>query len=407
MRVHALSHSAQFGEQMNLIRAIGEAMDECADQRSVLVWPDSDGRSHDVLHAHEHLARTYGDGAICTVPFVGADERAFGALMLERSPPEPFDKSTVLLVDGVAALVGPALEDKRRNDELLITKIGGSLWTQIVRLVGPRHTARKLVVALVVALLAWLGFARGQYRISARTTLEGAVQRVVAVPFRGFIHEAPVRSGEIVREGQVLARLDVRDLDLEYARWSSEREQYLLEHRRAMAQAERATMAVLEKRMRQAEAQLGLLSERISRATITAPFDGLVVSGDLTQSLGAPVEVGQVLFEVAPLDAYRVKLHVDEREIADVRAGQSGQLILTAMPQEPLPFTVAQVTPVAVSDEGRNFFVVEGRLDRVSDRLRPGMEGFGKIDVERRRLIWILTHRLVDWVRLKAWEYLP
>ena len=46
-------------------------------------------------------------------------------------------------------------------------------------------------------------------------------------------------------------------------------------------------------------------------------------------------------------------------------------------------------------------------LGTASPRLRPGMEGVGKIDVEPRRLVWIWTHRLVDWARLFIWSYLP
>ena len=159
--------------------------------------------------------------------------------------------------------------------------------------------------------------------------------------------------------------------------------------------------------MKQAEAQIALLDERIARANIVAPFHGMVVSGDMTQQLGAPVEAGQVLFEVAPLEAYRIKLEVDERRIRDIEVGQRGQLLLTAVPQDKLAFTVSKVTPVALAREGRNFFVVEGSLLEVSPRLRPGMEGFGKISIERRRLIWIWTRDLADWVRLKTWTWLP
>ncbi len=60
-----------------------------------------------------------------------------------------------------------------------------------------------------------------------------------------------------------------------------------------------------------------------------------------------------------------------------------------------------------MSEEGRNYFQVEARLDRISDDLRPGMEGFGKIDVGRRRLIWIWTHDLIDWFRLWLWSWWP
>jgi hypothetical protein len=407
VKVCALSHSAQFGKQMDLIRAIGMAMGESVDQQVALCYPEPEGKRSFVVRSQEQLAKYHGDGAICTVPFVEREGRAFGALLFERSADEPFDGETVELCESVASLVGPILEEKRQNDRLLVAKARDSLWVQLQRLFGPRHTARKITAVVLLALTLFLVFAKGQYRVTAETALEGSVRRVVAAPFRGFIFEAPVRSGDTVEAGQVLCSLDVRDLRLEFSRRSSEREQHLAEHRQAMARNDRAAMNVLTRKMQQVEAQIALLDEQISRATIRASVDGLVVSGDLSQSLGAPVEEGEVLFEVAPLDSYRLILQVDERDIGAVAVGQTGELILAAMTQSRLGFTVNRVTPVSVSEEGRNYFRVEGRLDQASPRMRPGMEGFGKIDVDRRRLVWIWTHRVFDWVKLKLWTWLP
>ncbi|UUZ54436.1 HlyD family secretion protein [Massilia sp. H-1] len=137
-----------------------------------------------------------------------------------------------------------------------------------------------------------------------------------------------------------------------------------------------------------------------------APFDGVVVNGDLSQLLRFPVEQGKVLFEVAPLDVYRVVLNVDERDIDHVRSGQRGELALSGMPYEHLAFTVRQVTPVSTPQDGRNFFRVEAQLDKASVRLRPGMEGIGKVDAGERKLIWIWTHGLIDWLRLTTWKWL-
>ena len=136
-------------------------------------------------------------------------------------------------------------------------------------------------------------------------------------------------------------------------------------------------------------------------------FDGVVVSGDLTQSLNAPVERGQVLFEVAPLADYRVVVQVDERDIAAVEEQQRGQLLLSAWPSDVLEFTVMKIVPVSVARDGRNYFSVEGTLDRVPERLRPGMEGVGKIAVGQRRLARIWTRQGVDWFRLKLWAWQP
>ena len=141
--------------------------------------------------------------------------------------------------------------------------------------------------------------------------------------------------------------------------------------------------------MNQAEAQLALIEEQLTRVNILAPFRGVVVKGDLSQSLGAPVERGQVLFEVAPLDEYRVKLQVDDSDINYVQVGQQGNLVLTAIPDLDLPFVVEKITPVTTAKEGQNFFLVEACLEHNSERLRPGMEGYGKINAGRGKLFWI------------------
>ncbi len=57
--------------------------------------------------------------------------------------------------------------------------------------------------------------------------------------------------------------------------------------------------------------------------------------------------------------------------------------------------------------EGKNYFRIEGHMEEKSERLRPGMEGIGKITVDRRKLIWVWTHQLIDWLRLQAWRWLP
>ena len=130
------------------------------------------------------------------------------------------------------------------------------------------------------------------------------------------------------------------------------------------------------------------------------------MSGDLSQQLGSPVEKGKLLFEVAPLDAFRVLLKVDESDIRSVAVDQRGQLVLAGLTSDKLGFTVRNISVAAPSD-GRNAFEVEAALDASPPTLRPGMEGVGKIDAGQRRLLWIWTHRAVDHVRLKLWEWWP
>jgi multidrug resistance efflux pump len=190
-------------------------------------------------------------------------------------------------------------------------------------------------------------------------------------------------------------------------RLQSEREQLLRKHRQALAAQERSTMVILGAQINQVDASLNLITGKLARATIVAPFDGIVVSGDLQQLLGTPVEQGKMLFQVAPLDSYRVILQVEERDIVHVKVGQQGELTLSGLPNQQMDFTLEQITPVSTAQDGRNFFRVEARLQNPSERVRPGMEGVGKAYVDERKLIWIWTHSLVDWLQLVAWKWLP
>lgn len=405
IEVRAISNTANFDRRTNLARLIGEAMDEVLDLEIVLVYPPADADEIGVV-AHAELAAECRDIGICSVP-LSDDAHAIGVMTLERTKGVPFDRDDVELCRTIGMLLGPIFALKRENERSLWQRMRESAGGGAQALFGPRHPGAKLTALLLLGTIVFFSLATGEYRVSAKTVIEGAVQRAAVAPFEGFIAESLVRAGDTVKKGQVLARLEDRDLKLERVRWMSEREQAQRKFWQAAASQERASMAVAAAQVDQAQAQLSLVEEKLTRATLVAPFDGVVVVGDLSQLLGSPVEHGKTLFEIAPLDAYRVILNVDERDIAELRLSQPGDLALSGLPYETMRFAVKQITPISTTQDGRNVFRVEAQIDKVSERLRPGMEGVGKVLVGERKLIWIWTHSLIDWLRLWAWKWLP
>ena len=406
-RIEAVSHASQFDRRANLLGATLGAMTEALDQREALVYPPLPERQLAVTLSHAQLAQASGAGGIATFPLVHGG-RQVGVLTLERAQGFAFDAQSLELLEALAAMLGPLVDLRRSRDRSLVTHAGVSGRELLVKLAGPRHGGFKLTVLLVAALAFFMIVATGTYRVSADARIEGEVQRVITAPFQGYVRESKVRAGDAVQEGQLLARLDDRDLRVERTRLVAQRAQLTQQYRDAMSRQERAQVRIVSAQIGQAEAQLEMVEEQLARTEVLAPFDGVVVSGDLTQSLGAPLERGQVMLELAPLDAYRVTLHVDERDIADVRLGQKGELVLASMPDSRYPFSVVKITPISTAKEGRNVFRVEAALAADADgRLRPGMEGVAKVDVDERRLIGIWTRRLVDWFALKRWAWLP
>jgi multidrug resistance efflux pump len=406
VRLEALSHSARFAKRSNLARAIEAAMEEALDQQQELVWPEPARAEPRIVRQHAELAREAGAGAICSVPFARA-EQAGGVVTLERGADRPFAAAEVELLRAAAALVGPILVVARRDDRFVGWKLLDAARDGLKALLGPRHSAAKLAAVLGVALLLFLALAKGEFRVTGDMRLEARELRAAVAPFDGYVALAPARAGDRVEAGALLAKLDDRELALERASFASELEQSTKQMRLALSERNAADVAVLAARIDQARAQLELAEDRLARARLVAPFDGIVVTGDLSQRLGAPVRRGDVLFEVAPLEAYRVVLEADERDVEELAPGQRGTVAFAAFPEESFGFEVETVTPVSNAKEGSNSFRVEGRLDETPAKLRPGMQGAAKVDAGRRRLLWIWTHDAIDRLRLLVWKWIP
>ncbi len=405
-RVQALSHAATFAERQNVIRDVAAAMDEAVDQKAIILHPVRPGWEYRVTRAHEELAAAHRTGGILTVPLRHAGE-AFGAITLERPAGRAFEPATVELIDAVATVVGPVLAEKRANDRLLPVKIAQSLTTQLKRLLGPGYFGRKLATLGFAGLVALALTVRGDYAVTAPAVLEGRIQRSMVAPFAGYIRAEHARAGEIVEEGRLLAELDDQDLRLERLRLVTQRQQRITEYDRALASRQRAEANIVRTQIEQAEAQLALLEEQLARTRVVAPIAGVVVRGNLSQRIGAAVERGEELFQIAPLDSYRVILEVDEGDIGDVAVGQGGLLVLASLPDAPLPYRIDRITPIAEQGQGRNYFRVEAVLEAGSERIRPSMLGVGRTHVEERLVVLIWTRRLVAWMRLASWRWTP
>jgi RND family efflux transporter MFP subunit len=356
--------------------------------------------------AHERLAREHEHGSVCTVPlFLHA--QPLGAITFERARGSTFDAETSALCDAAVALLAPVLELKRREDRVIGAKVLDSVSDLLARLFGPAHLRSKLLTATLCAVLAFMALANGEFRVSATAVLEGSEHRALVAPLDGYIRTARAQAGDVVKQGQLLATLDTRALEIERRKLASEHAALSNELRQAIGELNLARVQILEAEKSKAEAQLSRIEEQLARTRIEAPFAGFVVSGDLSRSLGAPVERGEVLFEIAPLDGYRVALRVQESDLAYVAPGQSGQVALSSFSNEPFPFVVEQIVGAAQVEQGRNVFRVDARLEATAPGLRPGMNGVAKISVEQRKLIWIWTRELLQRARVWLWSHLP
>jgi multidrug resistance efflux pump len=406
-RIKAISGNSRIDRQSNLIRAMRDAMSEAIDQGRPVVFPPlAETENVQTVHFHAQLAKLHSLSTFCSVPLV-KNGKAVGALLLERPSDTPFSRNILEHLERIGLLLGPVLETRRRDERSLVAKTVDAAYTKIRHLFGPGYLMFKMSVVMIVLVIGALFMVSGQFRIAADSVIEAGLLRSVIAPQNGFIDNAFVRPGDLVSEGDLLATLDDRELLREQRKWQAQREQLLKEYRQALAQANRSEVAVFLAKRQQAEAQLMLVEQRLDRTRLTAPFDGVVVKGDLSQNLGSPVERGASLFEIAPIDNYRVVLNVDDRDIGLLKTGQMGKLRLAGIPDQMIDIRVDRITPVSVSDGQRNVFRVEAAMAAQSDLLRPGMEGVSRVDIGERKYLWIWTRKIFNQLRLTLWHWLP
>lgn len=406
LRIEALSHTSRIDHHSNLVHEIQDAMNESLDQGAIVVYPPTEEAAVMVSQFHARLAKNNTQAAVCTLPLV-KNGKAVGALTLERNVNIPFTDEIVKQVEQIALLLGPVLVTRKNDERPLVLKIIDSAQHWCRKLFGPRHPRLKAGVAACLALLMWISMAHTTFRVNGDSFLEAKISRAVVAPQQGFIASAHVRAGDLVRPGDRLATLDDRELLLEQRKWQSQYAQLLKEYRKALTGLDRAEVAILRAKRAQAEAQLKLVEQQLERINMVAPFAGLVVKGDLSQAIGSPVERGDVLFEIAPTDGYRVVIMVEDRDMGLIKLKQHGRLKLSGIPDRAMTITIDRITPVSANESGKNAFRVEAVMDGHSDLFRPGMKGIAKIEIGRKKLIWIWTRPLMNWLRLFIWNRLP
>lgn len=196
----------------------------------------------------------------------------------------------------------------------------------------------------------------------------------------GLVREITFESGQSVRKGAVLVRLDTSTeeaqlaaakADAALARLSLERAQSL---RKAEANAP-ADLDTARARSSSADAAVAALEAIIAKKTIRAPFDGRVTIRQ--------VELGQVLAPGAPIAALlsvspiHAEFFLPQQALAQLRGGQKVRVRTDTFPDASWEATVTTVNP-EVDPATRNVRV-RATLENPDGRLRPGM--FVNVDV--------------------------
>jgi membrane fusion protein, multidrug efflux system len=214
--------------------------------------------------------------------------------------------------------------------------------------------------------------------VAREVTATGRIEAVQSIEVRpeveGRIAQIMVREGATVAAGTPLFKIDDAELRAHVARATADRDlshQTLERTRQLLAEqaASRSDLERAEAMARAADAQLELLTLRLARTTVRAPFSGMV--GQRRVSLGDNVTPATPLVSLQTSNPQRVVLNIPERHAGALRAGQAVAFSVAAHPGVGFTATVDFVDPV-VSASARTI-TVKALAPNSRGQLRPGM----------------------------------
>jgi membrane fusion protein, multidrug efflux system len=181
----------------------------------------------------------------------------------------------------------------------------------------------------------------------------GQVEAIQAIELRpdieGRVIEIPATEGSEVEQGASLVRIDDQELKAQVAKAEADRDlarQALQRTRDLLAQraSSESDLERAEATARSTQAELDLLSLRLARTTVRAPFAGVV--GQRFVSLGDYVTTSSRLVSLQTVNPQRVAFTVPERFAGRLRRGQRVVFRVAALPGQEFEGTVDFVDPV-------------------------------------------------------------
>ena len=224
----------------------------------------------------------------------------------------------------------------------------------------------------------------------------------------GEILELRVETGQLVKRGELMVRVDPRnprnllaqaraDLDVAQARLTNatsqkrradelfksqsiteqEHENALLDYANARAEVVRARVAVDD------------AQNQMDDTNVLAPITGTIIEklverGQVISSPTRDVGGGTVLLKMADLGLVQVRTLVDETDIGKIQVGQRATVTVDAYPSRPFEGSVLKIEPQAITEQNVTMFAVLVRIDNRGGLLRPGMNSEVEIHVGQR-----------------------
>lgn len=381
----AISNTNTISDDLEKKQWVESALRECLTRNRSTVWPPLNQDRHALL-CHRQLARQSASPNIISIALNNSHGELEGALLVMS--PTPLEPRLHTLIGALEKPIGTSLGLHKRS-----RKTG---WKTALR--QSRQWFRKrqtMTVLATIAILTALALIPVPYRVASPCEVQPSTKQFIAAPFDAQLQHCLVEPGDMVTRDQIIARFDGREINLELEQVNADLHRALKLKDGHVASHDSGQAFVAQFDAERLLARKKLLLYRSTHLESRSPIDGVVISGDLKQTEGAPLKAGQTLFEIAPLNEMVIEIAIPEDDVRFVEPGMTVRVRLEAFPFENWTGTIERVHPSSEIRDHDNVFVATVKIANPSGKLRPGMQGHAKTTTSWKPMGWILLHKPV------------
>jgi multidrug resistance efflux pump len=162
-----------------------------------------------------------------------------------------------------------------------------------------------------------------------------------------------------------------------------------------------------EAEVKKLEDQVQVLAQELEKTEVRAPIAGTVATPFVERKVNQYLNAGDELVRLVDTAGVEVEMMVPEKELADIRTGNPVWMKPRSFPDIDLQGRVDFIPPVTQSVAGQQMVAIRSSLQNDNSLLKPDMTGVAWIYCGDRRIIDLMTRRLVRWVRTEFWNLLP
>lgn len=345
-----------------------------------------------------------GMRAFYALPLID-DQGRLGVLSFESSDPDFLTVAHLEIIKVLAGQATVALRNASLYREVPFINLLEPLLQRKRRFMELEKRRKGLMIAIAAAVGLFLIFCPLPMRVTGSATVASARNAQVQAGVDGVVKSVYIHEGDKVKQGAVLAELEDWNYRADVAAAEAKYNEAMATMNRALSQNDGTLAGTEQVKVGYFKAELTRARERLDRTSIRAPFDGVVATPHIEDSVGRRLMHGDTFAELIESSHVTVDVAIPEDDAMLLRSGEHASVKLESFPLRTFRGDVTVISPQAQVESEQRVLMARVNVPNQDGAIRPGMQGHGKVSVGWHPAGYVLFRGSAMWLWGKLWSW--